>query len=44
LPRLSALAETLWTPADEQNYDDFLLRLAEILKRYDAMNIISSSP
>ena len=44
LPRLAAFAETLWTPENEKNYDDFLVRLAEILKRYEAMNFVSSRP
>jgi len=38
-PRLAALAETVWTPKNEKNYENYMTRLAGILKHYEAMNI-----
>ena len=38
-PRALALAEKAWTPRKDQNWDDFLPRLQEHLKRLDAMGI-----
>ena len=38
-PRLAALAEAVWTPMNEKNYENYMTRLAGILKHYDAMNI-----
>ena len=38
-PRALALAEKAWTPRSDQNWDDFLSRLQEHLKRLDAMGI-----
>ena len=38
-PRLAALAEAVWTPKNEKNYDNYMIRLNNILKHYDAMNI-----
>lgn len=38
-PRALALAEKAWTPRNDQNWDDFLLRLQAHLKRLDAMGI-----
>ncbi|TXK26311.1 family 20 glycosylhydrolase [Pontibacter qinzhouensis] len=37
LPRMSALAEVLWTPAKQKNWDDFTARMQQQYKRYDAM-------
>jgi hypothetical protein len=34
-PRAIALAEKAWTPVDRHDYDDFLLRLTEQVKRLD---------
>lgn len=39
LPRLAALAEVLWSPKEKRNYTDFLGRLKELAKRYDAMGV-----
>ncbi|MBO4590045.1 MAG: beta-N-acetylhexosaminidase [Bacteroidaceae bacterium] len=38
-PRALALAEKAWTPRDNQQWDDFLPRLQQHLKRLDAMGI-----
>jgi hexosaminidase len=38
-PRLSALAEVVWTPAAQKDYRDFLERLPEHLKRLDALDV-----
>ena len=39
LPRMTAISETLWTPADQKNYDDFIKRLKEnIIPRYNYWN------
>lgn len=38
-PRLAAVAETGWTPADRKNYRDFVGRLPAMLKRYRALGI-----
>ena len=38
-PRLAAMSEVLWTPLSEKNYENYLLRLPDILRRYDVMNI-----
>ncbi|MEZ0471412.1 family 20 glycosylhydrolase [Luteimonas salinilitoris] len=38
-PRLAALAETGWSPADKRDYDDFLTRLPAQLRRYRALGI-----
>ncbi|MEO5999839.1 MAG: beta-N-acetylhexosaminidase [Chitinophagaceae bacterium] len=34
-PRVSALSEVLWSPADKRNYGDFEKRLSTQVKRYD---------
>jgi len=39
LPRMTALAEVLWTPKDEQNWNDFQKRLITQFKRFDAMGV-----
>ncbi|MBI4325176.1 MAG: family 20 glycosylhydrolase, partial [Chloroflexi bacterium] len=38
-PRVAALAEVVWTPAQAKNYDDFLGRLATHLKRLDVLGV-----
>ncbi len=38
-PRLAALAEALWTPRGQLDYDDFVRRMAAHYARYDAMGI-----
>ncbi|WP_193214725.1 beta-N-acetylhexosaminidase [Luteolibacter marinus] len=38
-PRLAAVAEIAWTPADRKNYDSFRSRLDGILKFYDAAGV-----
>jgi hexosaminidase len=38
-PRLSALAEVAWTPADQRNSPDFHKRLSLHLKRLDALEV-----
>jgi hexosaminidase len=38
-PRLCALAEVAWTPAEKKEYEDFTARLVEHLKRLDALNV-----
>ena len=38
-PRMDALAETVWTPANERHYDDFLARLPAQFSRYDQLGI-----
>ncbi|WP_238149681.1 family 20 glycosylhydrolase [Dyella jiangningensis] len=38
-PRMDALAETVWTPANERHYDDFLARLPAQFHRYDQLGI-----
>ena len=38
-PRLAAMSEVVWTPGKEKNYENYMTRLAGILKHYDAMNI-----
>ncbi len=39
LPRMLALAEDVWTPADRKNYRDFLDRLLIQYERFDAMGV-----
>ncbi len=39
VPRMTALAEVLWTPKDEQNWDDFRKRLETQFKRFDLMGV-----
>ena len=39
LPRMSALAETLWTPNAEKNFEDFTKRMDVFLTRLDYMDI-----
>ncbi|MEJ2703280.1 MAG: alpha-N-acetylglucosaminidase TIM-barrel domain-containing protein, partial [Sedimentisphaerales bacterium] len=38
-PRASALSEVLWSPEQNRNYDEFLLRLTEHLKRLKAAQV-----
>lgn len=38
-PRLTALAEVVWTPAHQKNYDDFILRLQKHERYLRAMSV-----
>lgn len=38
-PRATALSEVLWSPRESHNYDQFASRLAEHLRRLDAMGV-----
>lgn len=38
-PRVAALAEVAWTQPDRKNYDNFLQRLDDIMKFYDAAGL-----
>ncbi len=38
-PRISALAEIVWTPKEIKGWDDFKLRMAKQFKRYDQRGI-----
>lgn len=37
LPRMSALAEILWTPEEDQNFNSFKERLETLVKRFDQL-------
>ena len=39
VPRMTALAEVLWTPKSELNWDDFRKRLEIQFKRFDLMDV-----
>jgi len=39
LPRMSALAEVVWTPKDKKDWDDFKRRVFILKKRYDALEL-----
>jgi hexosaminidase len=39
LPRLTALAEVMWTPPGERNWEDFSLRLRTMMERFDIMGL-----
>ena len=38
-PRISTLAEVVWTPRDVRNFGDFMRRLGPHLRRLDAMDV-----
>lgn len=38
-PRTSAFAEVVWSPAGSRNFDDFMARLKEHVKRLDVMDV-----
>lgn len=38
-PRIAALAEALWSPADVKNWDSFSARIQQFMNRYDQMGI-----
>ena len=38
-PRIAALAEVVWSPKGSRNYDDFMNRMQDEVKRYDAYGI-----
>lgn len=42
LPRMSALAEIVWSPLAKQNWNDFSLRLPALFSRFDQMEINAS--
>jgi len=39
LPRLTALSEVVWTPAEKRSWDDFSLRLRNMMDRFDIMKL-----
>ena len=39
IPRMSALAEVVWSPKDARDWEDFQKRLAQFFQRLDAMGI-----
>jgi hexosaminidase len=39
LPRMSALSEVLWLPAEKKNWKSFEERLPQIMKRYELMGL-----
>jgi hexosaminidase len=43
-PRLSALAEVVWTPSQHKAYDEFRSRLGTHLKRLDALDVNYRQP
>ncbi len=43
-PRIAALAEIAWTPAERKNYESFRSRLDGILKHYDAAKVNRAEP
>jgi hexosaminidase len=38
-PRISALAEVVWTPKEKKNWKDFTVRMQKQFKRYDQRKI-----
>jgi hexosaminidase len=38
-PRLAALSETLWSPKESRNWEDFSSRIFSMFKRYDYLDI-----
>jgi hexosaminidase len=44
LPRMCALAEVVWTPAELKDWDDFRERLDHLTKRLDAMGVNYRKP
>jgi len=39
LPRMSALAEVVWTPAEDRDWEDFKIRFASLAKRFDQLEL-----
>jgi hexosaminidase len=39
-PRICAIAEAVWTPAEEKDFDDFSRRLTVHQKRLDNLGIL----
>jgi hexosaminidase len=39
LPRLTALSEVLWTPAEKRSWDNFNRRLSTLMNRFDIMQL-----
>jgi hexosaminidase len=38
-PRMSALAEALWTPTPRKDFGDFMMRMQTQMQRYEAMDV-----
>lgn len=38
-PRIAALAETVWSPKESRNWDDFSTRILSLFKRYEKLGI-----
>lgn len=38
-PRLAALSETLWSPKESRNWEDFSTRIGTLFERFDDLNI-----
>ncbi len=38
-PRMSALAEVVWSPKEARNWKDFTIRMPKQFKRYDGRKI-----
>ncbi len=38
-PRISAIAEVVWTPKELRDWDDFIMRMGKQFRRYDILNI-----
>jgi hexosaminidase len=43
-PRLSALAEVVWTPRERKDYGDFRARLAAHLRRLEILDVSYRRP
>jgi hexosaminidase len=43
-PRLTALAEVVWSPAERRNYDDFIARLEDHLRRLSILDVAYRPP
>jgi hexosaminidase len=39
LPRLTALSEVLWSAPESRNWDDFIIRLPEMMEQFDIMGL-----
>ncbi len=39
LPRMTAMAEVLWSPVSARDWDGFLARLPRLLRHYDAAGL-----
>jgi hexosaminidase len=43
-PRLCAMAEVTWSPANQRNWDDFSRRIQVHLRRLDQMGVTYRKP